>query len=234
MERYLIPVAGGDPILVTRPKTVRHVVMFLPAPTEPRGGRFGSFTQWAALWADRGVASLVADLPGGGDSTVAARPDAWVRQAGAVHTQAEMLAGRKPVHLFARGAAAALLPAVRGAGVRIGFSPPLPEECRRAVAMLDDDETPDADVLSSVIGLHEVDQELDGDVRPLLNWAADQLAEVRWDLELHSAHRPPRAPSAVTFSDVDALARLEITRVGIGHVLAGLFDELADMTNWED
>ncbi|MEV3998819.1 hypothetical protein AB0K62_24600 [Streptomyces halstedii] len=233
MERYLIPVAGGDPVLVTRPKTVRHVVAFLPAPTEPRCGRFGSFTQWAALWADHGVASLLADLPGGGDSTVVPRPDAWVRQAGAVHAQAELLAGRKPVHLLARGAAAALLPVVRNSGIRIVMSPPLPEECRRAAAMLRDDEVPDADVLSSVVGLQDIDQELDGDVRPLLNWAADQLVKVRWDLELHAAHRPPRATSAITFSDIDPLARLEITRVGIGHVLAGLFDELVDMTNWE-
>lgn len=70
-------------------------------------------------------------------------------------------------------------------------------------------------------------------VAALLDWAADQLAKVRWDLELHASHSAPRADSAVAFADIDPLARLEITRVGIGHVLAGLFDELADTTNWE-
>ncbi|MFJ6486424.1 MULTISPECIES: hypothetical protein [unclassified Streptomyces] len=97
---------------------------------------------------------------------VVPRPDAWLRHAEAVHAQAAILAGRKPLHLFARGAAAALLPAVRASGVRIGFSPPLPEECRRAAAMLGDEEAPDADVLSSVIGLQDIDQELDGGVSP--------------------------------------------------------------------
>lgn len=44
--------------------------------------------------------------------------------------------------------------------------------------------------------------------------------------------RSPRAASALVFSDVDPLARLEVTRVGIGHVLAGLFYEPADTANW--
>ncbi len=233
VERYLIPVATSDPVLVTRPETVRHVVAFLPAPTEPRSGRFGAFAQWAKLWAGRGVASVVSDLPGGGDSTEEAEPVLWAHQAAAVVEQAHWLADGRPVHLLARGAASALLPIAHEPGVRIGLSPPTTEECRRALAALSGDGPPDADALACAIGLREADSDLDRGVAPLLEWAADQLTEVRWDLELHAGHRSPRAASALVFSDVDPLARLEVTRVGIGHVLAGLFDELADIANWD-
>lgn len=232
VERYLIPVVGGDPALVTRPKTVRHVVVFHPAPTEPRSGRFGAYAQWSSLWARQGVATVVSDLPGGGDSTGAAHPTNWIRQAEAVREQAHLLAAGRPLHLIARGAATALLPRGRLSGVRIGLSPPRPEECREAAAALRADGPSSTDALASTVGMRDVDPELDGNVAPLLDWAADQLAQVRWDLEFHAGHRPPRASSAVIFSDVDLLARLEITRVGIGHVLAGLFDELTDSANW--
>ncbi|MEU1320993.1 hypothetical protein [Streptomyces tibetensis] len=232
VERYLIPIAGSDPVLVTRPGTIRHVVVFLPAPTEPRSGRFGAFAQWARLWAEYGVATVVSDLPGGGDSTGEVQPALWSRQAALVIEQAHQLAGGRPMHLLARGAATALLPVTHKAGVRIGLSPPTAEECRRALAALRGDGQPDADSLTTAIGLPDADPDLDRSVAPLLDWAADQLAEIRWDLELHAGHRSPRAASALVFSDVDPLARLEVTRVGIGHVLAGLFDELADTANW--
>ncbi|OPF81406.1 hypothetical protein VT50_0210060 [Streptomyces antioxidans] len=231
MERYLIPVAKSDPVLVTRPETVRHVVAFFPAPTEPRSGRFGAFAQWAKLWAGRGVASVVSDLPGG-DSTEEVEPVHWARQAAAVVEQAHRLADGRPVHLLARGAATALLPVTHEPGVRIGLSPPTTEECRQALTALSGNGPADADSLACAIGLREADLDLDRSVAPLLDWAADQLTEVRWDLELHAGHRAPRAASALVFSDVDPLARLEVTRVGIGHVLAGLFDELADTANW--
>ena len=237
--RRLVPGDGVEPVLVTAPSQVRHVVVLIPAPTEPRAGRHSAFAQWSELWArHHGVASVTADMPGGGDSLAPPSTAAWIRQHDALLSVARELAGDAPIHQLARGAGCALwsdqVRPPKSAGVRIALSPPTASECRHVADLVAGEaqaELADAEPASYVLGSTTFTAGNAG-LAGLLRWAAAAVETPCWEYELHVAARTPRADAYLPFGDVDPLARLEVTRRGIGSLLGDMFDEIADPENW--
>ncbi|MCX4749337.1 hypothetical protein OG455_28165 [Kitasatospora sp. NBC_01287] len=251
VRQVLFPAPGREPLLVTAPDTIRHVVVLQPAPTEPRAGRYGVFAQWSRYWAQLGVATIVSDPPGSGDSLVVADPAVWSAQRAGALRHARLIAPGRPVHELARGAACALFATTggedtggedeaEGSGtVRIAMSPPTPQECRRVAEVLRARQSPDSPDQAAepgdaayTLGAASLGPGPGRDIAGVLDWAANRLESVRWDLELRVTPRRPRAGSSVVFGDADPLGALEVTRAGIGWVLGAAFDELANTANW--
>src|SRR5437762_2673173 len=177
--RRLVTVDAPEPLLVTVPDRYRHVVVLLPAASEPRYGRHGAFAQWTDLWATSfGVASVTCDLPGGGESRTRPDPDAWREQRDAALRYARELAGERPVHQFARGTGCALLTssggADRGDGSRVAFSPPTADQCLRVADLLSGAARTEPDDLLYVLATGDPPA-ADTAVAALLRWAATRL-----------------------------------------------------------
>ncbi|MCX4749331.1 hypothetical protein OG455_28135 [Kitasatospora sp. NBC_01287] len=229
-----------EPLLVDAPPGAETGVLFVHAPGENRTGGNYLFAGLARAMAAEGMLAARFDLAGCGESLREPEFEVWEAQVADALDLLATRAGLRRVHVVARGAGAALLPAAsrsvawpRVAGLRVALSPPLPRTLLDLLDLLDlgghVDDSGEVTVrgvpsgaLAACWAAAGVEPNLIGGLSlptAALRACAAGLARPAWDVEAGAATQPFRVPERIVVTEADPLLRLQAARIALAALL---------------